>query len=312
MFVCGIDENGLGPRLGPLVVTGVLVETAGPNYAAPDLWRLSAPDHPVRDSKALFKPDQMARAEAATLPWIRAAVGDAASEIRLHEKMVLNHPVFSTRDCPACAEALCAARDLALPRWMSQDESQDLGACKEKISSILLSSRARIALMKSMVLCPARFNREVVRLGKLFLDFKLFMDLAVEVRKHAGRDLLFLCGKIGSTQKYGAWFEALGLKAEARLETRPESAYLVEGLGEVRFIRDADASHFPVALASMAGKYLRELAMDRLNAALRSWQLDIRSWVSGYPGERTNEAIRVSIAARDRLGLPLECFVRIR
>ncbi len=32
-FVLGIDENGMGPRLGPLIVTAVLVETDEPGRA---------------------------------------------------------------------------------------------------------------------------------------------------------------------------------------------------------------------------------------------------------------------------------------
>ena len=35
---------------------------------------------------------------------------------------------------------------------------------------------------------------------------------------------------------------------------------------EVRFVRNAEASHLPVAVASMTAKYIRELAMARFNA----------------------------------------------
>ena len=34
----------------------------------------------------------------------------------------------------------------------------------------------------------------------------------------------------------------------------------------ISFMRESESRHLPVALASMAAKYVRELAMDRLNA----------------------------------------------
>jgi len=77
---------------------------------------------------------------------------------------------------------------------------------------------------------------------------------------------------------------------------------------EIHFVRDGDALHLPVAVASMIGKYLRELAMDRLAAALGAGH----DPPSGYRDQRTKAFVRESAALRAALGLPDSCFLRER
>ena len=76
MFVVGVDENGLGPRLGPLIVTAVTAEAT--NEAG-----LAIATKPARggaasrlaDSKQLVAYGNSALGEA----WARAMVPDATS-----------------------------------------------------------------------------------------------------------------------------------------------------------------------------------------------------------------------------------------
>jgi ribonuclease HII len=75
---------------------------------------------------------------------------------------------------------------------------------------------------------------------------------------------------------------------------------------ELRFVRDGDALHLPVAVASMIGKYLRELAMERLGASLGAAE----DPPSGYRDGRTKAFVRESAALRAALGLPDSCFLR--
>src|SRR5262249_13611948 len=91
----------------------------------------------------------------------------------------------------------------------------------------------------------------------------------------------------------------------AREEGMARSVYGVLGLPrDVRltFQPRADGEHFCVALASMAGKYLREVLMHEFN---QFWleQVPGLKPTAGYPGDagRFWEAIR---PAAERLGLP--------
>jgi len=146
----------------------------------------------------------------------------------------------------------------------------------------------------------------------MFLDFRYFIEIARALRKRVEQDVLFICGKIGSTKRYADWFSFMGIDAGIIHESTSESAYAAAGLGEFRFIRDADDAHFCVALASMAGKYLRELAMLRLNGRMKKWIDSDCAWISGYANARTRDMIEKTANARRSLGLPDECFIRIR
>jgi hypothetical protein len=114
------------------------------------------------------------------------------------------------------------------------------------------------------------------------------------VDKHGGRNAY-------SAQIYQALPDGI---VWAEQEGMARSSYRVEGLArEVRltFQPRADSEHFPVALASMASKYLRETLMREFN---RFWleQVPGLKPTAGYPGDalRFLEAIRSTVR---KLGL---------
>ena len=78
----------------------------------------------------------------------------------------------------------------------------------------------------------------------------------------------------------------------------------------VRFLAKADALDPPVALASMAAKFVRELFMEALNDFFVSRRDGLRR-TAGYTvdGRRFLEEVRPVLADLD---LPEECFVRSR
>jgi len=313
MLIAGIDENGLGPLLGPLLVTGVCIEIPGKEYDADALWCLSTPETPVADSKKMFSPGRMKKSEAAVLPWLEIATGGLTTERHLHEKILVNHPV-AAEACPEEGKRLCSAGRETLPLWIQpgSDLHDSLSINKKKAKGVLEENGAVIRALESVLVCPKVFNDSVVRYGKMFLDFRYFIEVAAAIRKRVEEDVLFICGKIGSTKRYADWFSFMGMDAAIICESRQMSAYAAAGLGEFRFIRDADDAHFCVALASMAGKYLRELAMHRLNGRLRQWMNSDCAWISGYANARTRDMIEKTANARRSLGLPDECFIRIR
>src|SRR4051812_48765014 len=67
-FSLGVDENGLGPRLGPLVVTSILARTQNGGNAVANARPKGALRKRLDDSKRLVSYDDSALGEA----WARA------------------------------------------------------------------------------------------------------------------------------------------------------------------------------------------------------------------------------------------------
>jgi hypothetical protein len=97
----------------------------------------------------------------------------------------------------------------------------------------------------------------------------------------------FVVDKHGGRNQYGAMLrEAFpGRRVQPRREGAECSVYDIEGLHRpvcATFQPRADLGHFPVALASMVSKYLREALMREFNAF---WQLHLPNLkpTAGYP-----------------------------
>ncbi|HEY3237700.1 MAG TPA: hypothetical protein VGJ84_23470, partial [Polyangiaceae bacterium] len=89
------------------------------------------------------------------------------------------------------------------------------------------------------------------------------------------------------------------------------SAYRFPGLGDIEFVRDADGRDPLVMLASLAGKYLRELLMARVARYYLGADSD-QPRPSGYHDPVTARFVRASAVLRKRRRVPGECFERER
>ena len=302
MRIVGIDENGLGPLLGPLLVTGVAFDAAA--YDRERFFALAGPDLPAADSKALFSARRAAAFEAAVLRWLDLLGVRAGDDAALAEAIVAPHP-FAT-PCPEPRPPTCAGPPLALPRAGGAPPPGCGPAVRGRFSDQGVAVRA----VAAHALCAGAFNRALADgpRNKLRIDFALMLGLARRLAADAGGDALILCGKVGGTAAYGPWLAAEGLTVSAVLrEGRDESCYQVRGLGRIAFVRDGDAAHLPIAVASMIGKYLRELAVERLNLALGRRRGEM---ASGYRDPVTARMVAETAAARAELGVPERCFRR--
>lgn len=309
-WIVGIDEAGYGPNLGPFVMTAVACRV--PTEAA-NLWQLlsaavrRADDPsdgrlPVGDSKQIYSPGRGLRT-------LETVVHAALSACRAEPLTTLADAV--TWLAPSCVEELRAERwytgGTALP------ESADADACRDaahRYDNACRSVGVHWGLVRSVVVCPARFNDLTAQAGSkgavlahgLTTLLRATCDalpgdeaVAVYVDKHGGRN------------NYAAMLQTAFDRGfvVAREETALRSVYQVGGgTRPVRltFQPRADADHYSVALASMVSKYLRELFMAEFNAF---WQAHIPGLkpTAGYPVDavRFYEAIR---SVRERFGLP--------
>lgn len=279
MIVAGIDENGYGPKLGPLVATSVAVLAEDP-----EATRLTGREKFVRDSKAVFRrsPRSYAQGERTALAILGRAGHRPGTFFELLDVVALERFEESCLAAgPTAARALDRhGRDLRLPVWDRAGGGATAGLLEE-------IGRWAVRGVACAVLMPLAFNRMVSEQGtKSYCDFSLFMDLATGGPRAATHVL----GKIGGQRRYGTLFEKHranrnGIGSDWKpLQERPRrSIYRTEDGREFRFEQDADAAYAPVALASIVGKYVRELFMLVISRALG--YEDLTPAVTGYPGD---------------------------
>ena len=269
--IIAIDENAYGPLIGPLLVTAVKIEAEGDPFEELKLGDMKFPFR-FSDSKKVFQ---------------RNRSGYSAGEIAVHailQAFGLRPSTFTELLKAVSPEALDEyireglgdrLGDVELPLWAKEIRDYYIQNQFEAMGIKPLSLRARVVF-------PPHFNRMIDDLdNKALLDLKLFISLLEELAESGDVALL---GKIGGTARYGRFFEALGVEIkEIKGEGKGRSSYDVI-LGEreisLHFLLDADEIFLPVALASLLGKYIREIYMYLLARALG--KEDPIPWASGY------------------------------
>lgn len=309
-WLIGIDEAGYGPNLGPLVMTSVAWKVRD-GHAGADLWqvlrsavrRQADPDEDrivVDDSKAVHgSGGGLAALElnvaAALMPWLLEPPISLAQYVE--------------RVCPSSRPALGGER------WYSGKTALPLAlpdgivARSERLRTAAEEAEIEPGPVRSVAVCAPRFNAlldEWTSKGAVLAVAlkELLRGLCEELDD--GEPFHIFVDKHGGRNTYAAMLQdALpdGMVV-VRQEGALRSHYELLGASrpiQITFQPRADIEHFPVALASMASKYLRELCMLEFN---RFWQEHVPGITptAGYPNDaaRFLNAIR---PAMQKLGL---------
>ena len=303
-FRLGIDENGLGARLGPLVVTAVLsgVEPRGVRTLSRKLPKAIRAD--LDDSKRLVSHADSRLGEA----WARALVdsevstpGDLFEAIAHEDRAALRAP------CPSHVLSQCWGVD-------RERFSADDALCQRirKHRHALSERGIQILAVRSSVVCTKRLNEARGRgINRFVADLHAMESLVLELRQRAAAEVFAVCGKVGGIAEYGKFFGPLSGRLHNVLEEgAARSAYRFPGVGELHFVRDADASDPLVMLASLVGKYVRELLMARI---ARFYPADAEaSPPSGYHDPVSAAFVERTARLRRERRVPEGCFERAR
>ena len=291
--VVGIDEAGYGPLLGPLVVSAavfdvpvaVLKELKDP-AAGPDLWallRASLTRKPARrdarlavaDSKKLFKRSSgksLALLERAALTFV-GQVGDSPRTLR----DLLN------RLCPGLPDAMQQYPwykdvDVDLPGHVSAD---DLATQRNALKQDLATNGVRFRGIYTEILPAGHFNQRIeATKNKAVVLFGLTTRLMQRVADDVGtRPLRIWVDRQGGRTHYRRPLMTAFQEAELDiLEESPDRCgyRLTHPFAPwaVRFVKNGETHHLPIALASIISKYTRELLMGCFN----------RYWTRHVPG----------------------------
>jgi len=314
--VCvGIDENGLGPRLGPLVVTAVVARTTEDGGKRVQKRARGGASGRLGDSKKLVAYGDTALGEA----WARAiarrmGLPDVTSPQALVTALSL--------DSHDALRSLCPTGDGTEPGerherqcWSTESEAfvaeETLVARVEKDLDRLAARGIEVDRAAVVVTCTRRLNDGVARgLSRFDMDLHAMERLAIDARSRAGRDVVATCGKVGGYNTYPTAFGPLSGRLHAVVvEGRARSEYSIPGLGRIAFVRDADDRHLLVSMASLVGKWTRDLLMNRIVRYHREHDPGLPD-ASGYHDPVTARFVEATRLTRRRRALPDDCFER--
>ena len=307
MTTVGIDENGLGPRLGPLVVTAVTARIEGNGYKRVHARPRGALRARLGDSKRLVSYGDSALGEA----WARAIIRRMDCEPPEHPEglvrcLSLDDAQTLRAPCPKDHMNQCwglGDEAFAAESKLVRDVEHDLARLEGQGIFVLRAA--------CVVACVRRLNEGISRgLTRFHSDLHAMERLVLDTRDRAGVDIVATCGKVGGFDYYSAAFGPMNGRLHAVAEEgRARSEYFVPGVGTIAFVRDAEDKHLLVSMASLIGKWVRDLLMMRVVRYHRAHTPDLPN-ASGYHDPVTTRFVDATRLVRKRRGLPDDCFER--
>jgi ribonuclease HII len=303
----GVDENGLGPRLGPLLVTAVTARTTGEGHRQAEGRPKGAMRARLGDSKALVSHGNTTLGEAwARVLAKRMGLVDFETPDALVKAFSLDPEESLRAPCPDAHAGQC---------WNTGEETfsaeAKLLARIERDLEKLAGQGIDVVRVRCVVVCTRRLNQGVDRgLTRFHLDLHAMERLILDAREHAGAEVIALCGKVGGFDRYADAFGPLNGRLHAAMsEGRRRSEYSLPGVGRIAFVRDADENHLLVCMASLVGKWARDLLMARIVRYHRAANPDLPD-ASGYHDPVTARFVEATSLSRKRMAVPDDCFER--
>jgi len=259
----------------------------------------------LADSKQLVSHADFRLGEA----WARALSGGAPrSPAELFSLLSLEGTEALREPCPEQSLSQC---------WSETGEVFD---APDELVDRLRGHRAalegrgiEIVAVKSSVVCTKQLNAARDQGKNRFVsDLHAMERLVLGLRKTAGQDVHAVCGKVGGMNEYSKFFGPLSYYLHAILDQgAARSGYRFPGVGELHFVRDADAHDVLVMLASLVGKWVRELLMARVARHYEPGASpDERP--SGYHDPLTARFVAATNLVRKKRKIPSTCFERAR
>lgn len=302
--IIGMDEAGYGPNFGPLVISVTAWEVPGSPRefdfwsAFADVLDQSPADDDrlhVADSKQVYSPARgIGRLEQSVLCAFQLARQYPATYRELWQSL------SGESDVSSDGEPWFDSRDLKLP---CTEVAQNTASHAERWRDCCERKGIRLRAICSDVVFTNRFNRlthSYDSKGQTLSRMSLKL-----LRRVWNPDIdepaLIIADKHGGRNRYDALLDEIldGQMIFRGTESTDVSTYRV-GKAKIRFQTKAEA-HFPVALASMVSKYMRELSMTLFNQFWLEHVPGLKP-THGYPGDaqRFKDAIA---EAQTRLGI---------
>jgi len=275
-IVAGIDEAGLGPVLGPLVMCASVFEVPDDLVDQP-LWDTLAPAVvrkagrkstalAIGDSKKLFN-----RKSPKALRHLERAVLASLAANDQHPATLADLLTIITTDANARAAEYPWYRpeEVALPRVLS---ATDISLSGNVLNVAMRKAGVRMRGIRSECVFVGEFNR-IIRATRnkstAALGITLRLVQYLWSRLKSGSMHIHIDRQGGRMRYLSALERAFeGCSFKILREDPDCSAYEMSDANRtarITFSVGGEAAHMPIALASMAGKYLREVLMEMFN-----------------------------------------------
>ncbi len=318
LIYAGIDEAGYGPMLGPLCVGCSLFVLEGHDPAAgpPEMWRMLS-------SAVCRKPaDRRHRVAVDDSKRLKAPNDGPHHPLRHLERGVL---AFCTPAAPSTDDDLFRSlgTEVASLPWFEggtaiplAHSADELRIARARVDRAQLAAGVRCDGLWCEAIDAGAFNRAVAACGnKAQVNFDAAVRMVKQVWERFPGDHPRVMvdrhgGRLHYAEALAAAFE--GASVETVAETETLSRYtLHRGADQVTvsFALEGDGRFLPVALASMAAKYVRELLMLRLNGFFRARLPDLRP-TAGYYGDARRYVTEIKPLMRELRLSPAELVRR--
>jgi len=286
----GIDENGYGPVLGPLVITSTSLKLQSRNFASvPNLWQLlgikkdpgsNSKRLLVCDSKMVFNTSRKKAlaAEDTVLAFFHLCFGFLPESSDQFLKTLLNHSHSVLRkhrpEVPITTyNPLCFCWKKEIDLELNPERRRQILQSAEKLKKRAQQKGVTLEKPRCLLLCPSLFNTGLKRRNKSGLVLEAGLNL---IRSHSDQEpFLAWLGKVGGLRYYQEHISALFGPQFTVTSTREEknnSAYKLnksgKSAGTITYLQDGEENSFLIALSSFFGKYTRDLFWKKTRAYL--------------------------------------------
>lgn len=311
-YYAGIDEAGYGPLLGPLVISSASFRILDQSQRD-QLWNFTKTSVAARASDAAAKPmvadskivmrgsKGFRRLEETVFTFL--SLFDGPRPRTLHE--ILFHLAGEVDDSYPwyrdCGEPL--------PRrtWTNVCERHGIA-----VKSDLAAHGCSFEGVRCAVIREGEFNKLIDETSnKGAAEWRGISRLLSDIMERYGPEGVYVdVDRLGGRGRYGRLLFELfyGAKIKIIEQSEGKSAYRVSsdaGKMEISFEVESDRRHFPVALASIFSKYIREVHMEELNRYFRAFMPELKP-TAGYvqDGRRfldDTKELRAQLAVPDQL-----------